>query len=122
MVKHPDKVHQLMSIVTESLKIAAKPFVENGGGIFLCDPIASGNVISPANYREFVKPYTTDLWNYIHSIGGYHICGDTNAITVDMVETGCDIPLNGPLENIDAFMSAVRTCAKYPLNPSNFAE
>lgn len=191
IAKHPDKVHQLMSIVTEALKVAAKPFVENGGGIFLCDPIASGNVISPAHYREFVKPYTTDLWNYIHSIGGaggYHICGDTNAITVDMVETGCDmlsvdhavnladakklvgskvpiignvdpintmmlgttedvsnevkldlrqcydnpcgyivstgcdIPLNGPLENIDAFMNAVRTCAKYPLDPSNFSE
>lgn len=39
-----------------------------------------------------------------------------------IVSTGCDIPLNGPLENIDAFMSAVRTYAKYPLDPNNFAE
>lgn len=33
---------------------------------------------------------------------------------------GCDIPVQTPLENIDAYMRAARKCAKYPVQPSNW--
>lgn len=192
----PDKVtkHPWYQLNLDALKICVdKMSGEVGTNISFPGHFTSASdIISIGTLlRGMVKHPDTDLWNYIHSIGGsggYHICGDTNAITVDMVETGCDmlsvdhavnledakklvgnkvpiignvdpintmmlgttkdvadevkldlrrcydspcgyivstgcdIPLNGPLENIDAFMSAVRTCAKYPLNPSNFAE
>lgn len=39
-----------------------------------------------------------------------------------IVSTGCDIPINGPLENIDRFMEATRKFAKYPLDLQNFQE
>ncbi|MGC4020319.1 MAG: uroporphyrinogen decarboxylase family protein [Muricomes sp.] len=39
-----------------------------------------------------------------------------------IVSTGCDIPINAPMENIDRFMMAVRKFAKYPLNLQNFQE
>lgn len=37
-----------------------------------------------------------------------------------IVSTGCDIPINAPIENIDHFMTAVRTYAKYPLDPTKW--
>lgn len=189
--KQPEKVHELLRFCTDAIKLVIEEFTKIGGGIFLCDPIASGNIISRKEYREFVLPYTKEIADYTHSLGnamGYHICGDTNAITLDMLETGCDmlsvdtkvklsdakrlagnkvpiignvdpietmmlgtvedvyenmksnlrecwdspkgyivstgcdIPINGPIENIYAFMDGVRKFAKYPLNPKNFSE
>lgn len=187
--KEPEKVHELMRFVTDGIKIVIEEFTKIGGGIFLCDPIASGNIIKEKEYREFVLPYTKEIADYVHSLNnvmGYHICGDTTPITEDMLEsgcdmlsvdtkvklsyakevagnrvpiignvdpinvmmlgtqeevvenvkqnlrdcwdspkgyivsTGCDIPINGPLENIYTFMDAVRKYAKYPLNPDRF--
>ncbi len=36
------------------------------------------------------------------------------------IAPGCDIPVQAPLENIDAYMRAARQCAKYPVRPSNW--
>jgi uroporphyrinogen decarboxylase len=187
--KQPEKVHELMRFVTDAIKIVIEEFNKIGGGTFLCDPIASGNIVKKKEYREFVLPYTKEISDYVHSLNkgmGYHICGDTTSITEDMLEagcdmlsvdtkvplsyakevagskvpiignvdpinimmlgtqeevtenlkqnlrdcwdspkgyivsTGCDIPINSPLENIDTFMDGVRKYAKYPLNPENF--
>lgn len=187
--KEPEKVHKLLSFVTEAVKIVIREFTDTGADIFLCDPIASASIINPKTYREFVLPYTKELADCIHESGvafGYHICGDTTKITADMAEsgcdflsvdnqvdlalakeivgrekplignvnpvdvmmlggkedveaavkeclkkawdtpsgyivsTGCDIPLDAPVENIDYFMKAVRTYAKYPLDPNQW--
>lgn len=189
--REPEKVHQLLRFCTDAIKIVIEEFVKVQGGTFLCDPIASGNIINEKAYREFVLPYTKELVEFAHGLGngvGYHICGDTTSITKAMLETGCDmlsvdtkvnlayakqvagnkvpiignvdpietmmlgtvedvyenmkqnlrdcwdspkgyivstgcdIPINGPLENIDAFMDGVRTLAKCPLNPERFAK
>jgi len=37
-----------------------------------------------------------------------------------IISTGCDIPIDAPIENIDYFMKAVRTYAKYPLDPTRW--
>lgn len=34
---------------------------------------------------------------------------------------GCDIPVQTPLENIDAYMRAARQCAKRPVSPANWS-
>lgn len=39
-----------------------------------------------------------------------------------IVSTGCDIPLNSPMENVYAFMDGVRKFVKCPLDPKNFSE
>ena len=36
------------------------------------------------------------------------------------IAPGCDVPVQTSLENIDAYMSAARKCAKYPVQPSNW--
>lgn len=37
-----------------------------------------------------------------------------------LLSTGCGIPINSPIENIDAMMSAARKYGKWPINPNNF--
>ena len=36
------------------------------------------------------------------------------------IAPGCDVPVQTSLENIDAYMSAARKCAKYPVQPANW--
>lgn len=36
------------------------------------------------------------------------------------IAPGCDVPVQTSLENIDAYMSAARKCAKFPVQPSNW--
>ena len=38
------------------------------------------------------------------------------------INTGCDTPYGTPIENSLAFVDEARTCAKYPLDPSNFKD
>ena len=92
--KNPEKVHKLIRFATDQLLIAANGFMDAGGGIFLCDPIASGSVIDKQTYREFVLPYTQEISNLCHSRGagmGYHNCGETKAVIEDLLESGCDM-------------------------------
>lgn len=92
--KNPEKVHQLLRFCTQGLKTIYREFIKAGAVILLCDPIASGTILSRKQYLEFVLPYTIDLMQDIHEAKGmvcYHICGDTTAIVADMVTSGCDM-------------------------------
>lgn len=37
-----------------------------------------------------------------------------------VLSTGCQIPLNSPIENIDAMMDTARTYGAYPIKPENW--
>lgn len=92
--KDPEGLHRLIRKATDALKEIYLEYVKQGVIIIQCDPIASGTLLHASQYREFVKPYATELTEAIHEAGGlnvYHICGDTSKITRDMVETGCDM-------------------------------
>lgn len=55
--------------------------------VYVEDPTASSNVISPAYYRKFALPYEK---KFIKKVSGpviLHICGDVNDILDDMVTT-----------------------------------
>lgn len=94
MRKSPDKVHELIRRTTDVLKPIYEDFIEAGAIIVQCDPIASGTILHQKQYKEFVKPYATEVSETIHNAGGtnvYHICGDSSSITIDMVDTGCDM-------------------------------
>ena len=78
--KKGEDVHKLMRLCTDALKEVHNEFVNVGSMILFCEPIASGSIISPKDYREFVLPYTIELMENIHDHKGmvcYHICGDT---------------------------------------------
>lgn len=107
--KDPEQLHKLIRFCTDALKMICNEFVATGSIILLCDPIASGTILSKKQYREFVLPYTIELMDSIHQAGGmicYHICGDTTAIVEDMVESGCD------MLSIDNRVSLVHTKEK----------
>lgn len=92
--KQPEKTHKLLRFGTDALKIVCDEFAATGVDIFICDPVASGDIIRPNEYEAFVLPYTKELAPVIHAHDvamGYHICGNTNHITELMLESGCDM-------------------------------
>ncbi len=94
LARDSENVHKLLRFSTEAIKIVMEDFIKLGVGIFVCDPVASGNLIHRNRYLEFVFPYTKELMNFSINLKGetgYHICGNTNKITEDMLDTGCVI-------------------------------
>lgn len=92
--KQPEAVHKLLRFSTDALKIISEEFASIGVDIFICDPVASGEIINEKTYRELVLPYTRELAPAIQKHGvamGYHICGNTTKITEAMLESGCDM-------------------------------
>ena len=185
--KDREMTHKLLRLSTDALKNVIREYSKYGSDISfaLCDPVASGTMLSLKNYVEFVKPYTVEIVDFIHQFGisvTYHICGDTSNIIEEMVATGvdtlsldnivdlefakekvgnkiclvgnvdpvsifllgsendvdedvkkcfrkahnssqgfilasgCDIPLDTPTKNIDAYMNAARKYGKYGVN------
>ncbi|ACV22849.1 methylcobalamin:coenzyme M methyltransferase [Slackia heliotrinireducens] len=92
--KKPELARKLIRFSTDALKLVSDQFASLGVDIFICDPVASGDIINEKTYREWVLPYTQELAPVIHKHNvamGYHICGNTNKITGAMLESGCDM-------------------------------
>ena len=115
--KRGEDVHKLMRLCTDALKEVHNEFVNVGSMILFCEPIASGSIISPKDYREFVLPYTIELMENIHDHKGmvcYHICGDTKKIIPEMLKTKPDmisidnrVPIEFAKELIQPYMPLV---------------
>jgi uroporphyrinogen decarboxylase len=92
LYKNPEKVHRLMELITDSALLYIDEVIDLGCNISLGDPVASGSLINAAHFREFAKPYLTQLADRVRERTGFgpmlHICGDTKRIWRDMVETG----------------------------------
>lgn len=91
MLKDPETVHKLCEFALEANIKWAEAILDTGCGVTLSDPFASSTIISPKHFREFAFPYLKRLIAYINGRGKpatLHICGTTNGIWEDMVETG----------------------------------
>jgi len=89
--KTPEKVHALLRKVTDALKGIYVDYINEGILILQCDPISSGTLLHPKQYREFVKPYATELNETVVNSGGVnvmHMCGNIKNTIHDIVETG----------------------------------
>jgi uroporphyrinogen-III decarboxylase len=86
--------------VKKLLEFALKYCIDSGDAqieagvdaMFIEDPSASPNVISPETFRKIVLPFERRL---VKSLGKkvpvvFHICGDTSPILEDMIGTGAD--------------------------------
>lgn len=94
-LRNPELVHKLLNVATESIfnyidavcKIGVKPCIS--------EPVASLTVISPRQFRTFVKPYLKKCVNRIIEKFGsaptVHICGNTRGIWKDIADTGIQI-------------------------------
>lgn len=94
MKKNPQALHRLLRKCTDTTKLIADECDKRGLGLSIADPVASGTILRPKQYDEFVAPYTKDLIGHIHTMGkavSYHVCGQTAGILENMVQTGNDI-------------------------------
>lgn len=82
--KNPEMVHQMMRIVTDSIKNCVDELAPLGVGFGFADPVASGSLISPKMYEKFVFGYMKELCAYIVEKTGnkpsLHMCGNSVGI------------------------------------------
>lgn len=89
--KNPEEVHKLMELMTESALRFIDAVCALGAEPSITEPLGSCSLISAKQFRIFVKPY---LKKYIERIKKWgmeptlHMCGNTEPILEDMVETG----------------------------------
>lgn len=90
-LKKPKHVKEFVDFATEVVIEYAKAQYQAGSNIVeIADAMASLDMISPGTFKQFVKPALTRI---AHNMGGIrilHICGRTEPIFPDIIETGFD--------------------------------
>ncbi|WP_142413151.1 uroporphyrinogen decarboxylase family protein [Hathewaya massiliensis] len=90
--KHPDKVHELLELVTESNLRFIDAACGMGYDLGFSDPVASCSMISEKQFKEFAQPYLKKCIDRVAHWRGegalLHICGKSKDIWNDMVESG----------------------------------
>ncbi len=93
LYEQPEWLHELLERCTATAIAFARAQVSAGADIIgLGDAVAS--LVSPPMYREFALPYEQRIFAAVHEMGALarlHICGNTNRILADMVQSGADI-------------------------------
>lgn len=101
-MKDPDFVHELMDFTTQVSIRFGDALLSIGAGPNYSEAPASCSLISPKIYRTFVFPYHKRLTEHFKSkkVGiGLHICGYTDPILEDMVNTGVtNISIDAPAD------------------------
>lgn len=106
--KNPERVHELLQIVTESNLRFIDAACELGFGVGFADPVASCSMISSKQFNEFAKPYLKQCIDRVIKWRGVgpslHICGKTKDIWDGMVDLKIAIL---SLDNIESLEEAV---------------
>jgi uroporphyrinogen-III decarboxylase len=94
LVDEPRRVHRALHRRQEIVLRQAEEIRRAGARfIWIGEGMASGSLISPAAYREFVLPYERELVGHIRKLGALsllHICGNTTRMLAEIAETGAD--------------------------------
>jgi uroporphyrinogen decarboxylase len=92
LYRDPEFVHRLLKLIVDATVPFMKEVIKRGGRCGLGEPVASGSLISPVQFKEFVFPYLKILSGEIKNASGIapqlHICGNTKKIWSLMAETG----------------------------------
>lgn len=91
MIKHPEKVKQLLDVIVENNERYIKRLLDLEVGIGFADPVSSTNLISPEQYKQFSLPYFKKNVDFIKKNGGgcgLHICGTSRGLWEMLCETG----------------------------------
>ena len=94
--KNKEQVHSLLDQTTLALeRLIEEMAAENPDlGFSITDPVSSGDLISPRQYKEFTLPYLKRLVDKIHQLGQtvtLHICGNALKNIPYIIEAGVDI-------------------------------
>ena len=91
MVKKPDKVKQLMEVITENNERYISRMLEMGIGVGFADPVSTTSLLRVKQYKEFSLPYFQHNVDFIKKNGGgcgLHICGGSRKLWETLNETG----------------------------------
>lgn len=95
LIRNQDLVRAILRPATESAKRFAEATVQYGADVVVAaDPMASTSVVSPKMFQEFALPYLREVMAAVRkagSIPSLHVCGMTNPILRNLVETGTRI-------------------------------
>lgn len=91
MIMEPDNLLELIKFSTELIWSIADRVMEHKDiiGLNMSDPVSSGDMVSPDNFRTFCKPFLKELVDRARAKGKYsmiHICGDTTSVLEDVLE------------------------------------
>lgn len=96
----PEFVHELMKFTTEAVRAVGDALLDAGFSPSLGEASASCSLISPQIFRDFIKPYHKELYDYFKSKKAFmtlHICGYIDPIMEDVIDTGINfISLDAP--------------------------
>ena len=93
---NPELVHRIARIVTDYTLDAIELGAELGADLISMDgdlAHESGMIMSPAHFREFIKPYYAEIVEFVHSKGlkiFKHTDGNHWKIMEDLIEVGFD--------------------------------
>jgi uroporphyrinogen decarboxylase len=89
-----EAAHTLLSYCTEAAAAFIRLMTETGADMVSNgDSPAGPDLVSPAMYEEYARPYEKRLADEAHSLGrpyALHICGNTTRILGGMLATGAD--------------------------------
>ena len=81
--QEPGEVHGLLAFLTENCSRYGDALIEHGADIIvISDPSATGEILGPKLFREFVLPYLNNMIDRIHTLGKpviVHICGNVGS-------------------------------------------
>jgi len=92
----PKFVHKIARLVTDFTLESIDMGLKLGADIISLDGDLAFNtntIMSPQQFREYLKPYYIEIVDYVHSTGHKifkHTDGDHSKITADLVEVGFD--------------------------------
>lgn len=98
-------VHENLSFCTDFLESYAARLAEPGlDSIIVLEPTASGSLVSPHQFEEYVAPYLTRLHSAIRenqAAPGLHICGNAQPILSQMEDTAPAVISIGPQVDLE---------------------
>ncbi|MDR3603226.1 MAG: uroporphyrinogen decarboxylase family protein [Syntrophaceae bacterium] len=89
--KDKETVHHLMRWSTDVTKTFLDELVKRGGVPVMCEPVATGSILSGKTFSGFVEPYLKELNDHVKAKGLpvlNHICGDSLPIMEPWLRTG----------------------------------
>jgi len=90
-VDDPAFVKELMRFTTEVTKILGSKIIEAGLSLTMGEAASSCSLISPAIYRQFIKPHHQEIVEFFRQkrVGvSMHICGYIDPIMEDLMDLG----------------------------------
>ncbi len=94
LLEKPEMVKVLLDYSTRAVQEFCRLLIRAGALPIIVDPLASGSVLSPEQYREFALPGEREIIKFLHRYDldvVLHICGDTSGIVTLLPETGADL-------------------------------